>query len=145
MTWILMYCFWKEIAYSFNFLKRLKHIILGADYMKYNLPVNRAGLRTTTNCSLILHETFTSLKRWWAFQDTFEIKWKQPATEISSEFFFFSKNCWKSSATACFIYQQWTTIAHIFQKVPTTYSLVFFSKQISRKAVLTQASVITCK
>ena len=91
MTWILMYCFWKEIAYSFNFLKRLKHIILGADYMKYNLPVNRAGLRTTTNCSLILHETFTSLKRWWAFQDTFEIKWKQPATEISSEFFFFQK------------------------------------------------------
>ena len=58
-----MYCFWKEIAYSFNFLKRLKHIILGADYMKYNLPVNRAGLRTTTNCSLVLHETFTSLKR----------------------------------------------------------------------------------
>ena len=88
MTWILMYCFWKEIVYRFNFLKRLKYIILGADYMKYNLPNNRAGLRTTTNFSLVLYETFTSLKRWWAFQDTFEIKWKQPATEISSEFFF---------------------------------------------------------
>ena len=39
------------------------HIILGADYMKKNYSVNRAGLHTQTNYSLVLHEIFTSLER----------------------------------------------------------------------------------
>ena len=33
----------------------------------------------------------------------------------------------------------------LFLKVPTTDFLVFFSECISRKAILTQASVIACK
>ena len=43
------------------------------------------------------------------------------------------------------MYQQWTATVYIFLKVPTTDSLVFLSEHISRTAILTQASVITCK
>ena len=42
------------------------------------------------------------------------------------------------------MYQQWTANAHIFLKVPTTDYLAFFSEHISKTAILTQASVITC-
>ena len=38
----------------------------------------------------------------------------------------------KASAKISFMYEQWTTIVHIFLKVPTTDSLVFFPKHISR-------------
>ena len=48
------------------------------------------------------------------------------------KYFFFSKIYWQNSAKH-------------FLKAPTTDSLVFFSEQISRTAILTQASVITCK
>ena len=58
---------------------------------------------------------------------------------------FFSKICWQNPAKASFMYQQWTATATVFLKVPTTDSLVFFSEHISRTAILTQASVITCK
>ena len=34
---------------------------------------------------------------------------------------------------------------HIFQKVPTTDTLVFISEHTSRAAILTQVSIITCK
>ena len=35
--------------------------------------------------------------------------------------------------------------ANHFLNVPTTDSLVFFSEDISRTVILTQASVVTCK
>ena len=47
-------------------------------------------------------------------------------------FFFFSKIYWQSPAKH-------------FLKVPTINFLVFFSEDISRTAILTQAPVITCK
>ena len=59
--------------------------------------------------------------------------------------FFFSKICRQNPPKASFMYQQWTTTGHIFLNAPYTDSLVFFSKRISRTAVLTQASVITFK
>ena len=40
----------------------------------------------------------------------------------------------KATAKTSFMYQQWTTTVHIFLKVPTTDSLVFFPKHISRTA-----------
>ena len=43
------------------------------------------------------------------------------------------------------MYQQQTATVHIFLQVLTTGSLVFFLKNISRTAILTQASVITYK
>ena len=58
---------------------------------------------------------------------------------------FCSKICWQNSAKVSFIYQQWTATALISLKVPTTDSLVFFQEYISRTAMLTQASVLTCK
>ena len=51
----------------------------------------------------------------------------------------------KPSAKSSFMYQQWTATVLMFLKVPTTDSLVFFQEYISRTAILTQASVITCK
>ena len=45
-----------------QFFNNLKHIILRADNMKKNQPVNQGGLHTKTNRNLVvLHETFTSL------------------------------------------------------------------------------------
>ena len=58
---------------------------------------------------------------------------------------FFSNICWQNPAKTSFMYQQWTATVHIFLKVPTTDSLVFFLEYISRTAILTQASVITCR
>ena len=58
---------------------------------------------------------------------------------------FFSKICWQNPAKASFMYQQWTATATVFLKVPTTDSLVFFSEHISRTAISTQASTITCR
>ena len=43
------------------------------------------------------------------------------------------------------MYQQGTATVDIFLKFLTTDSLVFSSENISRTAILTQASVITCK
>ena len=60
-------------------------------------------------------------------------------------FWFFLNICWQNPAKASFMYQQWTATVHIFSKVPTSDSLVFFSEQISRTSILTQASVNTCK
>ena len=53
--------------------------------------------------------------------------------------------CWQNPAKASFIYQEWTATVHIFLKVPTIDSQVFFSEHISKTTVFTQASVITCK
>ena len=64
--------------------------------------------------------------------------------KMSSEIFC-SKICWQISAKASFMFQRWTAIALILSEVPTADSLVFFSEYISRTAILTQASVITCK
>ena len=58
---------------------------------------------------------------------------------------FHSKIFWQNSAKAFFMCQQWNATVLIFLKVPTTDSLVFFSEYISRTAILTQASIITCK
>ena len=58
---------------------------------------------------------------------------------------FCSKISWQNSAKASFMYQQWTATVLIFLKVPATDSLVFFREYFSRTAILTQASVITCK
>ena len=58
---------------------------------------------------------------------------------------FFKNICWQNPAKASFVYQQWTATVHMFLKVPATDSLVLFSEHISRTAILTQASVITCK
>ena len=52
---------------------------------------------------------------------------------LSSQPFFFPKIYWQNLAK------------HFLLKVPTTDSLVFFSKHSSTKTILTQASVITCK
>ena len=41
---------------------------------------------------------------------------------------FFSEICWQYPAKVSFMYQQWATTGHIFLKVPTTNSLLFFSK-----------------
>ena len=42
-----MHCIWMQFCeYIGLFLKKLKHIILAADYMKKNYSVNRAGLCT---------------------------------------------------------------------------------------------------
>ena len=60
--------------------------------------------------------------------------------------YFLSQNFfWQNPAKASFMYQKWTGTVHIFLKVPTTDTLVFFSEHISRTAILKQASVITCK
>ena len=77
-----------------------------------------------------------------AHYDDKSVLWIFP--KIPSEIFC-SKICWQNSAKASFMYQQWTATVLIFLKVPTTDSLVFFSEYISRTAILTQASVITCK
>ena len=45
-----------------------------------------------------------------------------------------SLNLSKASVKILLRYQQWTTTVHIFLKVPTTDSLVFFRKHISRTA-----------
>ena len=66
------------------FLKKLKHMILAADYMKKNYSVNRAGLCTKTNHSLVLHEIFTSPDGHELFEINFEFKWKQSATKPKS-------------------------------------------------------------
>ena len=58
---------------------------------------------------------------------------------------FCSKICLQNSAKVSGMYQQWTATVLIFLKVPATESLVFFSEYISKTAILTQASVITCK
>ena len=58
----LMYCFWTQSCVQFQFHK-MNRIILGGEYMKKNQPVNWAVLCTKTNCSLVLHENFTSLER----------------------------------------------------------------------------------
>ena len=58
---------------------------------------------------------------------------------------FFKNICWQNPAKASFMYQQWTATVHIFLNVPTTGYLVFFSEHIQKTAILTQASVITCK
>ena len=42
------------------------------------------------------------------------------------------------------MYQQQTATIHIFLKVAAIDSLVFYSEYISRTAILTQASEITC-
>ena len=57
------------------FLKKLKHIILAADYMKKNYSVNRAGLCIKTQ-SLVLHEIFTFPDREWTFLDKLWIQVK---------------------------------------------------------------------
>ena len=62
----------------------MKHISLGADYMKKSYPVNKTVLCTKTNSSLVIHEIFISFERELAFWDNFEFKWKKPATKGSS-------------------------------------------------------------
>ena len=52
-----------NFVYSLSFVKKLKYVTLGADYTKKSYPVNQAGLHVMRNCSLVLHETFTSLER----------------------------------------------------------------------------------
>ena len=54
-----MYYFWTQLYAQFQFLKKLKDIILEADYMKKDYPVNRTGLHTTSNDILVLQETLT--------------------------------------------------------------------------------------
>ena len=66
------------------FPKKLKHMILAADYMKKNYSVNRAGLCTKTNHSLVLHEIFTSPDGDELFEINFEFRWKQSATQPKS-------------------------------------------------------------
>ena len=53
-----MYCYWTQFCLEFQFLKDLKHIILGADHMKKNYPIDGAGLCTKTYYSLVLDEFF---------------------------------------------------------------------------------------
>ena len=53
---------------------------------------------------------------------------------------FFSNICWQNPAKTSFMYQQWTATVHIFYKLPTVDSLVFFSEHFSRTAFLTQTS-----
>ena len=52
--------------------------------MKKNYSVNRPGLHTKTNLTLVLHEIFTSTEGDELFKINFEFKWKQPATKGSS-------------------------------------------------------------
>ena len=54
---------WTQFCVYFWFLKKLKHIMLEADYMKKNYSVNQAGWCIKTNHSMVLHEIFTSLER----------------------------------------------------------------------------------
>ena len=58
---------------------------------------------------------------------------------------FCSKICLQNSAKGSFMYQQGIATVLISLKVPTKDSLYFFWEYISRTAILTQASVITCK
>ena len=64
---------------------------------------------------------------------------------MSSEIFFFFKSLLTNPAEVYFKYQQWTLNVDIFLKNPVKDSLVFFLKHISRTAVMTKGSVITCK
>ena len=80
-----MYTFWTQFWVQFQFLKRMKHIIVGGEYMKKTetqymkktqTMFNWAVPCTKTNCSLVLDENVTSLQ--WrgkeAFQLNFEFK-----------------------------------------------------------------------
>ena len=57
----------------------------------------------------------------------------------------FSRLSWKCLMKYFFAKIYWQNPAKYFLKVATTDSLVFFSKHSSTTAILTQASVITCK
>ena len=58
----------------------------------------------------------------------------------------FRKYLWRKSYKGIFsIYHQWIATVHMFLKVPTTGSLVYFLEYILRAAILTEASVSTCK
>ena len=70
----------------FFFLKNVNHIILGADYMKKNQLVNRVGLRTKTNCSLVVLQLFYLWRGDELFEIHFEFKRKQP-TKMPQIFF----------------------------------------------------------
>ena len=56
---------------------------------------------------------------------------------MPSESFFYI--CLQNLEKESFMYQHWTATAHIFLKVLTKDSLVFFSENISRTTILTQA------
>ena len=71
--------------------KKLKHIILGADYMKKNKPVNRAGLRTKQITACYYMKLLHLCRGDELFEINSEFKWKQPVTKMSSEIFFFQK------------------------------------------------------
>ena len=59
-----MYCIYLDpVLCIVWFLKKLKHIMLEADYMKKNYSVNQAGRCIKANHSMVLHEIFTSLER----------------------------------------------------------------------------------
>ena len=79
-----MYCFWTQFRVQFQFLKKLKHMMLGADYMEVNQSVDRPGLFTKTCHSLVLHEIFISLAGDTLFEKIFEFQRKQPVTKGST-------------------------------------------------------------
>ena len=132
-----MYCFW------------VQHTILGANYLKKNLLVNQASLRTKTNSSLVLNYYMKPLHLWGGdeiFEKNFQFKWKQPVTKMSSDWFFSQNLLTKSlsnifhvSAVSCYCQFNYSRYSRYVD------SLLFFSKLISRTAIPTQALVITYK
>ena len=64
---------------------------------------------------------------------------------MSSGFFFLFFQKFVDKFLQKHLSYQRTATAHVFLKLPPTESVAFFSKHISRTAILTQASVINCK
>ena len=86
---------------------------------------------------LILHETFTSLKRGWTFWDNLWIQVKALSPWNVFWNISFSKICWQILYVSLV---NWYC-TYIFKGSKYRFS----SKHFSRTAILTQASVITCE